>query len=66
MISDGGFLQQQRQRTVTKRNGYKTYCILHVDNNEYMLWLKNKELIRYATVSYTHLAAQENPEGEPE
>ena len=37
MISDGGFLQQQRQRTVTKRNGYKTYCILHVDNNEYML-----------------------------
>ena len=30
MISDGGFLQQQRQRTVTKRNGYKTYCILHL------------------------------------
>jgi hypothetical protein len=51
MISDGGFLQQQRQRTVTKRNGYKTYCILHVDNNEYMLWLKNKELIRYAIIN---------------
>ena len=34
-----------------EKNGYKKYCMLYVDNNEYMPWLKNKELIKYIIIN---------------